>query len=75
MNNVLRKISSTTFGIFMWCSAEQPQRSPLWVRLFAHAAHQIGEAGYDEVVSFLTTISIEIFSKCISRESDNNQVS
>ena len=75
MNNVFRKISSTTFGIFMWCSAEQPQRSPLWVRLFAHAAHQIGEAGYDAVVSFLTTISIEIFSKCISREADNNQVS
>lgn len=38
MNNVLRKISSTTFGIFMGRSAEQPQRSPLWVRLL-HMLH------------------------------------
>lgn len=157
MDTVVRKISSTAFGLFMGRSDEQPQRSPLWVRLFAHAAHQIGDAGYevsvftsdretrldmslpsghqlriildreaesspfiyvrfmpydslyyedvvqpvfmesnvlrdftlyrsqyyshplsgsnDEMVSFLTTISIEIFSKCISHEADNNQVS
>lgn len=44
-----QKITQTAFGLFVGPTVDtaRVERSKYWVRIFAHAAHRIGETGHD----------------------------
>lgn len=47
--SLAQKMSQTAFGLFVGPTIDptKVERSKNWVRIFAHAAHRIGETGHD----------------------------